>query len=71
MWKKVKKRFKEVFGGEEGATLMRAPGRINLIGGHTDYQGGYVLPVAVDRFIWSYGRKRSYCFCEEEKTFYL
>jgi len=35
------------------AIVVRAPGRINLLGGHTDYNEGYVLPVAVDRAAWA------------------
>jgi len=46
----VKKRFLEIF-GHEPTTVVRAPGRVNLIGEHTDYNDGYVLPVAIDRSI--------------------
>jgi galactokinase len=40
--------FVAAFGSSPGA-FLRTPGRINLIGEHTDYNGGFVLPVALDR----------------------
>ena len=49
--------FKEHFGSEPEA-LMRAPGRVNLIGEHTDYNDGFVLPVAIDRDIMVASRSR-------------
>ncbi len=42
-------RFEETFGQGEGLMCARAPGRVNLIGEHTDYNGGFVMPMAVDR----------------------
>jgi galactokinase len=46
----VAAKYKQVF-GREGALTSWAPGRVNLIGEHTDYNEGYVLPLAVDRGI--------------------
>lgn len=40
--------FRELFGRDPGAT-GRAPGRVNLIGEHTDYSEGFVLPAAIPR----------------------
>ncbi len=46
----VRKHFIEHFGDEKG-TLYASPGRINLIGEHTDYNGGFVFPGAIDKGI--------------------
>ena len=49
-------RFGEVYGGEP--RTFRAPGRVNLIGEHTDYNDGFVLPVAIDRDVLFAARAR-------------
>ncbi|MCF7890917.1 galactokinase [Candidatus Bipolaricaulota bacterium] len=45
---KLKKRFTEIFGRGREPEVYRAPGRVNLIGEHTDYNDGLVLPIAID-----------------------
>jgi galactokinase len=44
----VTPQFRARFGGSEGLRVHRAPGRVNLIGEHTDYNLGFVLPIALD-----------------------
>ncbi len=46
----VEEKFKELYG--EQPLIVRSPGRINLIGEHTDYNLGYVLPGAIDKAIY-------------------
>ncbi len=46
---KISKKFESLFGGN--GILFVAPGRFNLIGEHTDYNGGFVFPGAIDKFI--------------------
>ena len=59
MKEKIYKRFQEIFGAEGEIGVYFAPGRVNLIGEHTDYNGGHVFPCALT--IGTYGavRKRN------------
>ncbi len=50
--------FTEHFGAPP-PLVVRAPGRVNLIGEHTDYNDGFVLPMAIDRAAWIALRPRA------------
>lgn len=55
----VLKKFGEVFGDTEGVKVFFAPGRVNLIGEHTDYNGGHVFPCALTIGTYAVARVRS------------
>lgn len=55
--KRAVKQFRQRFGAWP-EHLWRAPGRVNLMGDHTDYQGGLALPMAIDRAVWVASRRR-------------
>ena len=44
----LERRFREHY-GTRPEIIVRAPGRVEVIGGHTDYNDGFVLPMAIDR----------------------
>lgn len=58
MKEKILAKFAEVFGDNEGAACFFAPGRVNLIGEHTDYNGGHVFPCALTIGTYGVARKR-------------
>ena len=51
-------KFAEVFGDTEGTEVYFAPGRVNMIGEHTDYNGGHVFPCALTIGTYGVARKR-------------
>ena len=54
----ILQKFNEVFGSLEGTSVYFAPGRVNLIGEHTDYNGGHVFPAALTLGTYGAARKR-------------
>ena len=54
----ITERFEAVF-GTAPTFIASAPGRVNLIGEHTDYNDGYVFPVAINKYLNIAVRKRS------------
>ena len=74
--KQVKEKFEALFGSDP--LIIRSPGRINLIGEHTDYNEGFVLPAAIDKEIYFAFAKNNEDLCrifshdyEEMVTFQL
>lgn len=59
MEQKLLAKFKELFGDEGDINVYFAPGRVNLIGEHTDYNGGHVFPCALTIGTYMAARKRS------------
>ncbi len=49
-WEELRARFAHRYG--RPARVFRAPGRVNLIGEHTDYNDGFVMPAAIDFNTW-------------------
>ena len=56
--KHLEQKFKEVFGAPAEKQFF-APGRVNLIGEHTDYNGGNVFPCAIDKGTYGLVKKRN------------
>src|SRR5579862_8282967 len=58
----VRQKLLDVFGDDSARVrIIRAPGRVNLIGEHTDYNDGFVMPLAIDRAAWIALRPRPDC----------
>ena len=62
----VLKKFEELYGDVQGVNVYFAPGRVNLIGEHTDYNGGHVFPCALTIGTYVAARKRA----DRKLTFY-
>ena len=59
MKEKIKSKFEELFGNQGDIKCYFAPGRVNLIGEHTDYNGGHVFPCALTIGTYAVARKRN------------
>ncbi len=59
MKRKLREDFSRTFGSKDNTRVFFAPGRVNLIGEHTDYVGGHVFPCALNFGTYGIVRKRS------------
>lgn len=55
----VLKKFEEIYGSAEDVNVYFAPGRVNMIGEHTDYNGGHVFPCALTIGTYAAVKKRT------------
>ncbi|MBD5517601.1 MAG: galactokinase [Lachnospiraceae bacterium] len=55
----VLKKFEEIYGTADGVKVYFAPGRVNMIGEHTDYNGGHVFPCALTIGTYAAVKKRA------------
>ena len=58
MKEKLMKEFEKIFGSTDGVRTYFAPGRVNMIGEHTDYNGGHVFPCALTIGTYLLAKKR-------------
>ena len=59
MLKEMRENFAKIFGEGEEPRAYFAPGRVNLIGEHTDYNGGHVFPCALSIGTYALARKNN------------
>lgn len=55
---KILRNFADVYAGQRAAFISRACGRVELIGGHTDYNEGFIIAAAIDSCCWVAASKR-------------
>ncbi len=58
MLENLEKKFEQLYGGDGEIHTYISPGRVNLIGEHTDYNGGHVFPCALTLSTWGVARAR-------------
>ena len=63
MKEKLMQEFERIFGGTEDVRLFFAPGRVNMIGEHTDYNGGHVFPCALTIGTYAAARRNGMDTC--------
>ena len=57
--KEISGNFADVYGGQKPAFISRAGGRVELIGGHTDYNEGFVIAAAIEKCCWVAASRRT------------